>query len=119
MYCAVHIEENLVFRFSREIDVNFKMRVSEALLSASRRTKKHTYNFKKISIYISVPLSLSFSIAASRLISVSSTRSNLPSSCTEDTLTLSSALESVPVCTRRNTRAHTLSPSAFRFRPDI
>ena len=54
-----------------------------------------------------------------RLIPISSTRSNPPSSCTEDIWTLSSALESTPVCTDRNTRVHTLSRSAFRSHPDI
>ena len=54
-----------------------------------------------------------------RLISISSTRSNPPSSCTEDIWTLSSALESTPVCTDRNTRVHTYSPSAFLSHPDI
>jgi len=54
-----------------------------------------------------------------RLIPISSTRSNPPSSCTEDIWTLSSALESTPVRTDRNTRVHTLSPSAFRSHPDI
>ena len=63
MYCAVHIEENLVFRFSREIDVNFKMRVSEALLSASRRTKKTHIQFQKdLYLFIRVYLSLSLSL---------------------------------------------------------
>ena len=96
--------------------------MNEALLSASRRTNTHTRAHNNNTTRRKSLSLLTFSLLLStinRLISISSTRSNPPSSCTEDIWTLSSALESTPVCTDRNTRVHTLSPSAFRSRPDI